>query len=60
VDVKHLLTYLTGAVDQHVLLRNAYLVTENRLLHNQITGRVRLRDGARRTLAGIGQQTRGR
>jgi transposase InsO family protein len=39
-----------------LLLRNEYLVRENRLLRNQITGRVRLTDGERRTLAEIGQQ----
>jgi transposase InsO family protein len=36
-------------------LRNAYLVTENRILRNQITGRVRLTNGERKTLAEIGQ-----
>jgi transposase len=56
MDWKHLLAYITGSVDQHLLLHNEYLVTENRLLRNQITGRVRLTDGERRTLAEIGQQ----
>jgi putative transposase len=56
MDWKHLLAYITGSVDQHLLLRNEYLVTENRLLRNQITGRVRLTDGERKTLAEIGQQ----
>src|ERR671925_1797019 len=53
---KTLLAYITGSVDQELLLRNEYLVTENRILRNQITGRVRLTDGERRTLAEIGQQ----
>jgi len=39
-----------------LLLRNAYLVTENRILRHQITGRVRLTDGERKTLAEIGQK----
>ena len=39
-----------------LVARNEYLVTENRLLRNQITGRVRLTDSERRTLAEIGQQ----
>ena len=39
-----------------MLLRNEYLVTENRILRNQITGRVWLTDGERKTLAEIGQQ----
>jgi putative transposase len=56
VDWKHLLAYITGTVDQELLLRNEYLVTENRILRNQITGRVRLTDGERKTLAEIGQK----
>jgi hypothetical protein len=53
---KTLLAYITGSVDQELLLRNEYLVTENRLLRNQITGRTRLTDGERKTLAEIGQK----
>jgi len=56
MDWKHLLAYITGTVDQELLLRNEYLVTENRTLRNQITGRVRLTDGERKTLAEIGQK----
>jgi transposase InsO family protein len=56
MDWKHLLAYITGTVDQELLLRNAYLVTENRLLRHQITGRVRLTDGERRALAAIGRK----
>ena len=56
MDWKHLLAYITGTVDQELLLRNEYLVTENRILRNQITGRVRLSDGERKALAEIGQQ----
>jgi putative transposase len=37
---KTLLTYITGSVDQELLLRNEYSVTEHRLLHSQIKGRV--------------------
>src|SRR5207244_2027268 len=47
---------ITGTVAQELLLRNAYLVTENRILRHQITGRVWLTDGARTTLAEIGQK----
>src|SRR3989449_3511213 len=54
MDWKHLLAYITGTVDQELLLRNEYLVTENRILRNQLTGRVRLSDGERKTLAEIG------
>ena len=53
---RHLLAYITGTVDQELLLRNEYLVTENRILRNQIKGRVRLSDGERKTLAEIGQK----
>src|ERR671926_392504 len=56
MDWKHLLAYITGTVDQELLLRNEYLVTENRMLRNQITGRVRLTDGERKALAEIGQK----
>src|SRR5258706_4565234 len=48
---KRLLAYITGSVDQEVLLRNEYLVTENRILRNQIKGRIRLTDPERVGLA---------
>jgi hypothetical protein len=56
MDWKHLLAYITGTVDQELLLRNEYLVTENRILRNQITGRMRLTDGERQTLVEIGHK----
>ena len=49
MDWKHLLAYITGTVDQELLLRNEYLVTENRILRNQRKGRLRLSDGERKT-----------
>lgn len=49
MDWKQRLAYITGSVDQELLLRNEYLVTENCILRQQITGRVRLRDGERTT-----------
>jgi transposase InsO family protein len=54
MDWKHLLAYITGTVDQELLLRNEYLVTENRILRHQINARVRLSDSERETLAAIG------
>jgi putative transposase len=54
MDWKTLLAYITGTVDQELLVRNEYLVTENRILRTHITGRVRLRDGERKALAEIG------
>src|SRR5712671_4741178 len=56
MDWKHLLAYIMGTVDQELLLRNEYLVTENRILRNQLTRRVHLNDGERKTLAEIGQK----
>src|SRR5215831_17232115 len=56
MDWKHLLAYITGTVDQELLVRNEYLVTENRVLRNQLKGRVRLSDGERKALAEIGQK----
>jgi hypothetical protein len=53
MDWKTLLAYITGTVDQELLLRHAYLVTENRILRQQIKGRVQLSDGDRKTLAEI-------
>ena len=56
MDWKKLLSYVTGTVDQELLLRNEYLVTENRVLRAQIKGRLRLTDGERATLAEIGKK----
>ena len=53
---KRLLAYITGSVDQELLWRNEYLVTENRLLRAQIKGRIRLSDDERKTLAEIGKR----
>src|SRR5258705_8102043 len=51
-----LLTYITGSVDQELLLRNEYLATENRVLKNQLKGRLRLTDPERTSLAEIGKR----
>jgi len=56
MDWKQLLAYITGTVDQELLVRNEYVVTENRILHNQLKRRVRLTDGERTALAEIGQK----
>jgi putative transposase len=56
MDWKHLLASITGTVDQELLLRNADLGTENRLLRNQLQGPVRLSDGERQRLAEIGKK----
>ena len=51
-----MLATLSGSVDQELLLRNEYLVTENRILKNQIKGRLQLTDPERISLAEIGQR----
>ena len=47
---KRMLAYVTGSVDEELLARNEYLVTENRILRNQIQGRIRLTDPERISL----------
>ena len=51
-----LLAYVTGLVNQELLLRNEYLVAENRILRAQIEGRLRLTEGERSTLAEIAKR----
>src|SRR5260221_14356985 len=48
-----LLAYVTGAVNQELLLRNEYLAVENRILRGQIKGRLLLSEGKKATLAEI-------
>jgi hypothetical protein len=56
MDWKKRLGSIAEPVDEELRLRNAYLVTESRILRHQITGRVPLTDGDRQALAEIGQQ----
>ena len=53
---KQLLGSLSASVDEELRLRNAYVAAENRILRQQITGRVQLRDGDRQALAELGQK----
>ena len=39
-----MLAYVTGTVDQELLLRNEYLAAENRILRSQSKGRLLLSD----------------
>ena len=48
-----MLAYITGTVDQELLLRNEYLAAENRILRAQIKGRLLLSDAEKATLAEI-------
>src|SRR5215475_2992870 len=56
MDWKILLACITGSVEEELLLRNEYLVTENRILRQQIEGRVLLTDAQRWTLAEIAKK----
>ena len=56
MDWKTMLAYITGSVDEDLLLRSEYLAAENRILRAQIKGRLKLTDGERRTLAEIGKK----
>src|SRR5882672_3403808 len=51
-----LLAYVTGLVNQKLLLQNEYLAAENRILRAHLPTRVRLSDPARSTLAEIGKR----
>jgi hypothetical protein len=53
---KRLLAYITGSVDEELLQRNEYLVAENRILRSHISGRLRLTDPERVTLARLGKK----
>ena len=56
MDWMRMLAYITGTVDQELLLRNEYLATENRILRAQIKGRLLLSDAEKKTLADIGHR----
>ena len=51
-----LLAYVTGSVNQELLLRNEYLAAENQILRAKLPGRVRLSNPERITLAEIGKR----
>jgi putative transposase len=48
-----MLAYVTGMVNQELLLRKEYLAAENRILRGQIKGRLLLSEGEKATLAEI-------
>ena len=56
MDWARILGYVTGTVDQELLERNEYLVTENRILKAQLKGRLKLSDAERATLGEIGHR----
>src|SRR5688572_27098065 len=51
---KRLLESVSESVNDDLRLRQDYLMAENRILRNQIGGRVQLTDSERKELAGIG------
>jgi putative transposase len=51
-----LLTYVTGLVNQELLLQNEYLAAENRILRAHLPARLRLSNPERSTLAEIGRR----
>jgi putative transposase len=42
-----ILADITGTADQELLLRNEYLIAENRILKSQLQGRLRLSNAER-------------
>ncbi len=56
MDWQHILSYITGSVDEELRLRNEYLAVENRIFRCKIPGRVPLDDSDRATLAQIGKR----
>jgi len=56
MDWMRMLAYISGTIDQELLLRNEYLAAENRILKAQLTGRLLLSDAERARLAEIGQR----
>ena len=51
-----MVAYVTGTVNQELLLRNEYLGAENRILRGQIKGRLLLSEGEKATLTEIAQR----
>ena len=51
-----LLAYVTGSVNQELLLQNEYLAAENRILRAKLPSKLRLSDRERATLAEIGKR----
>ena len=51
-----LLAYVTGLINQELLLKNEYLAAENRILRAHLPARLRLSDPERSTLAEIAKR----
>ena len=55
-QLARLLAYVSGMVNQQLLLQNEYLIAENRILRSHLPARVRLSDLQRATLAQIAKR----
>src|SRR5262249_62016954 len=51
-----ILAYISGTVDQELLLRNEYLAAENQILRGQLKGRPKLSDAEGARLGEIGRR----
>src|SRR5215469_11689719 len=51
-----ILSFVTGLINQELLLRNEYLSAENRIFRAHLPSRLRLTDPERRTLAEIAKR----
>jgi hypothetical protein len=51
-----ILSFVTGLVNQELLLQNEYLTAENRILRAHLPARLRLSDAERSTLAEIAKR----
>jgi hypothetical protein len=57
IDLRaRLLAFVTGLVNQELLLRNEYLAAENRILRAHLPSRLRLSDAERSTLAEVAKR----
>jgi putative transposase len=56
MELYRLVAYITGTVDQELLLRNEYLAAENGILRAQIKGRPLLSEAEKARLADIGHR----
>ena len=54
-SLARLLAYVTGLVNQRLLLQCEYLIAENRILRSHTSARLRLSDAERSTLAKAGK-----
>src|SRR5947207_13822265 len=56
INWARLLAFVTGLVNQELLLQNEYLAAENRILREHLQSRLQLSDPERCTLAEIGKR----